>query len=189
MKGNKSIYLVAGLGNPGAKYSNNRHNVGFRVIDLLIKDFSLTLRSKDNYSFSILNLENKKIFLLKPMMYMNLSGIPILHVMSYNKIPAENFIVVYDDIDLPLGKIRIRKDGSAGGHNGIRSIIENLNKTNFIRLRIGIGKPVNQRLEDYVLSDFTKDEEPVIQETLKTAKQVVIDIIEKGPEFAMNKYN
>ncbi|HOJ50756.1 MAG TPA: aminoacyl-tRNA hydrolase [Spirochaetota bacterium] len=189
MKNNKEIYVVAGLGNPGIKYSNNRHNVGFRVVDLILKDMNLSLKDKNDYELAITNFNSKKLFLLKPMMYMNLSGIPILHIVSYHRISAENLIVVYDDVDIPLGKIRIRKDGGHGGHNGVRSIIENLNKSNFIRIRIGIGKPVNQRLENYVLSNFTPVEEPIIRESIETAKQAVYDIIEKGLEFSMNKYN
>lgn len=186
----ENYFLLVGLGNPGQKYANTRHNIGFSFIDRLIQKNALSVKDKNNYLLSMMEKGQKKIFLLKPMMYMNLSGIPTLHVASYYKIPPENIIVVYDDIALPLGKLRIRANGSAGGHNGVKSLIENLGKENFIRLRLGIGEPPqNKPLEDYVLEPFSSQEIPVIEKLLSISEEAFWYIIEKGVEAAMNQFN
>jgi len=188
MKENNSILLI-GLGNPGPKYSLNRHNVGFMFVDLLAKTLNQSFKEKSNHLICLAESEGKKIILVKPTLYMNLSGIPTLHVANYYKVNPENIILAYDDISLPVGKIRIRKQGSAGGHNGVKSVIENLGKDNFNRIRLGIGENKNIPLEQYVLSNFTKSEDKLVQEMLSTGLNVFHEILKYGVDSAMNKYN
>lgn len=171
--------IIIGLGNPGEKYSNTRHNVGFMVLDRL----SNSWKKGPNYLYSDINISGEKAKLIKPMTYMNLSG----EVFKY--IPHDDIIVVYDDLDLPLGKIRIRKNGSAGGHNGIKSIISFIGQ-DFSRIRIGIGpKPENIDAADYVLSNFTKEEFEVLDKVINLCIEAIEYIVENGIDKAMNKYN
>jgi PTH1 family peptidyl-tRNA hydrolase len=186
---NNNIYLAIGLGNPGPRYQPTRHNIGFRLIDKIVRENSLSFKDKGNYHFAVLGQEDRKIIFLKPMMYMNLSGIPVLHVASYYKVPAENIIVAYDDVALPLGKIRIRKKGSAGGHNGVKSIIENLGKDHFLRIRLGIGESPGIPLDSYVLSRFSSKEEEGVLDMLGRATDAFWNILDNGPDTAMNEYN
>lgn len=188
MKENNTILLV-GLGNPGPKYSHTRHNIGFTFADALVRAYNLSFKEKNNHCICLAEIEEKKIILIKPTLYMNLSGIPTLHVANYYKVNPEHIIVAYDDISLPIGKIRIRKQGSAGGHNGVKSVIENLGKDNFIRIRLGIGENKTVPLEQYVLSNFSKSEEKAVQEMLMTAMTAFTEIIKYGPDSAMNKFN
>ncbi|HCL56387.1 MAG TPA: aminoacyl-tRNA hydrolase [Spirochaetia bacterium] len=181
--------LFVGLGNPGQQYKATRHNIGFRLIEKITSGLNIKMREKNNYALISHPFENKTIYFLKPMMYMNLSGISTLHVASYYKIPSENIITAYDDIALPLGKLRIRTQGSAGGHNGIKSLIENLGKDNFIRIRLGIGENKNIPLEKYVLTPFPKESEEDIEAMLVKAEEAFWDIIRKGPETTMNLFN
>lgn len=185
----KDSYLIVGLGNPGNQYSETRHNVGFFFIDSLAEELGLSFKEKSQYSLAQTKYDDFKIFLLKPMMYMNLSGIPTLHVASYYKIPVENIIVVYDDIALNPGLIRVRKKGSAGGHNGIKSIIENLGKDNFIRLRIGIGQEKGIPLDRFVLGRFSKKEKELLVTAIDTAKEACKTVIEESADLAMNRFN
>jgi len=171
--------IVIGLGNPGEKYSNTRHNVGFMVLDRL----SNSWKNGPNYLYSDINISGEKIKLIKPMTYMNLSG----EVFKY--LPHDDIIVVYDDLDLPLGKIRIRKNGSAGGHNGIKSIISFIGQ-DFPRIRVGIGpKPENIDAADYVLSNFTKEEFEVLDKIINLCTEAIEYIVENGIDKAMNRYN
>jgi PTH1 family peptidyl-tRNA hydrolase len=174
--------IILGLGNPGDKYANTRHNVGFMVLERIAKS-SKNWKSGPNYLYHDLNISGEKVKLVKPMTFMNLSG----EVFKY--LPHDDIIVVYDDLALPLGKIRIRKDGSAGGHNGIKSIIAHIGQT-FPRIRIGIGpKPQNVDAADYVLSDFTAEEFEKLQKVIDITVEAIELIVSQGIDKAMNKYN
>lgn len=171
--------IIIGLGNPGEKYANTRHNVGFMVLDRLSKSW----KSGPNYLYSDINISAQKVRLVKPLTYMNLSG----EVFKY--LPHDDIIVVYDDLNLPLGRIRIRKDGSAGGHNGIKSIISYIGQ-NFPRIRIGIGpKPKEVDAADYVLSDFSSEEFEKLRKVIDLTLQAIETIVSEGIDKAMNKYN
>lgn len=183
--------LIVGLGNPTGKYDKTRHNVGFEVIDYLVNRYGIaldTVKHKGMYGKGI--IEGKSVILLKPMTFMNLSGESVSGVANYYKIPAEDIIVIYDDINLDVGRIRIRKKGSAGGHNGIKNIIAHLGTQEFPRVRIGVGmKPGNMDLADYVLSRFSKDEEPLLQSGYERAGEVVALMVQDAIDKAMNDYN
>ncbi|ODN30203.1 aminoacyl-tRNA hydrolase [Fervidobacterium thailandense] len=171
--------IVVGLGNPGEKYKNTRHNVGFMFLDRL----SSSWRSGPNYQYAYKKLAGTDLMLVKPMTYMNLCG----EVFKF--LPHDDIIVVYDDLDLPLGRLRIRKDGSAGGHNGIKSIISVIGQ-NFPRIRVGIGpKPKDVDAADYVLSDFTPEEFKVLDRVLQVAVDALECILTQGIDKAMSLYN
>ncbi len=188
MKNSDNVLLV-GLGNPGLKYASTRHNIGFRFADFMARDLGVKFKEKNNYSASQKVVDGRKIYIIKPMLYMNLSGIPALHVASYYKIKSENIIIAYDDVDLPFGKNRIRVQGDAGGHNGIKSIIEQLGKSEFIRIRMGVDKHPIIPLERYVLANFSKEEEDELPNIMENAKSAFWEIFYQGSESAMNKYN
>ena len=155
------MYIIVGLGNPGDKYEKTRHNVGFNVIDLLAKEYSIDVsKLKHKALIGEGRVGTEKVILVKPMTYMNLSGESVVDICNYYNVDLENVIVIYDDIDLDVGKIRIRKKGSGGTHNGMRSIIKCLGSNEFPRVRVGISKPKNgQDLADFVLSRFAKEDE------------------------------
>lgn len=185
------LFLVIGLGNPGTKYEHTRHNVGFLTIDLLSMKYGIKvakLKHKALLGEGI--IEGQRVVLAKPQTFMNLSGESIREIVEWYKVPMSNVIVVYDDIDLALGKIRVRPGGSSGTHNGMKSIIYQLQEDTFPRVRIGIGKPPeNWDLADYVLSRFGEEERPTIIESIKKAAEAVSAIISLGTETAMNKFN
>ena len=185
------MYLIAGLGNPGLQYVNTRHNVGFDAA-LCLHDrekFSLE-RVKFNAMVSKGKIGEEDVVLVRPLTYMNLSGNAIRQVMDFYKIDPSCVIVIYDDIDLPLGKLRIRGFGSAGSHNGMKSVVQQLGTQDFPRIRIGVGaKPEGWDLADWVLSHFSKEDRTVIDETVKSAVDSACAIITKGLDKAMNLYN
>ncbi|MCX8014377.1 MAG: aminoacyl-tRNA hydrolase [candidate division WOR-3 bacterium] len=177
--------IVFGLGNPLPRYRYTRHNVGFMVVDELSKKLSIRFRHYANYSIAQTN--DKSMILIKPMLYMNNSGIVVA---DYLKDKQMNFIIVCDDIALPLGKIRIREKGSDGGHQGLASIIYHLQTNNFPRMRIGVGKPpAEMSMSDYVLSKFSENEKIILDKTIELACSALIDIEHKGIKSAMSKYN
>ncbi len=184
------MYVIAGLGNPGKKYEKTRHNIGFITIDQLAEKHNINV---DKLKFKALvgegRISDQKIVLIKPQTFMNLSGESIQEVMNFYKLPPENLIVIYDDIDIELGTLRIRKSGSAGTHNGMRSIVQHLNSQGFPRIRIGMGGPQKGNLVDFVIGGFTKDEEKVLYDTVSTAIKAIECIVESGTDLAMNKYN
>jgi PTH1 family peptidyl-tRNA hydrolase len=185
-------FLVVGLGNPGSKYWNTRHNVGFAALDALAEKLHVTV---DRVKFQGLvgqgSLEGRKIILLKPTTYMNLSGQAVQAAARFYKIPPERILVLFDDISLDPGRLRVRKNGSAGGHNGIKSIISCLGSQEFPRIKIGVGaKPhPDYDLADWVLSTFPLDQREAMEETYKKAAQAAVTLIKEGPEAAANRFN
>ncbi len=191
-KQNKEMYVIVGLGNPKTEYKNTRHNIGFDVLDVLADKNGIGLDLKKHKAVCGKGMiEGKKVILAQPQTFMNLSGLSVVELVNYYKIdPAKELIVVYDDVDLPPGQIRIRKQGSAGGHNGMKSVIGGLNTEEFIRVRMGVGeKPKMYDLADYVLGHFTKEEREVVDQAIIRATEAIRVIITEGPDKAMNLYN
>ena len=184
------MYIIAGLGNPGRKYENTRHNMGFITIDKIAEELGIKV---DKIKFKALvgeaNFSGQKVVLVKPQTYMNLSGQSVREVMNFYKPPMENLTVIYDDIDIPTGSVRIRKSGSAGTHNGMRDIIYNLADSGFSRIRIGIGSERRGDLADYVTGGFTKEEVPLLEDAVTRAAAAALSIVADGIDRAMNKYN
>ncbi len=183
------MWLVAGLGNPGGEYTDTRHNIGFAVIDILAARYAISLKQKtSHYIFGRGFIGDQKSILIKPLTFMNRSGIAVRDALfKFDEI--ENFLVVHDDLDLDPGTIRIRKTGSAGGHNGIQSIIDFLNSKDFIRIKIGIGRSERIYPEKYVLRPFNKKEKPLIDEAIETAADAVQEILARGVSSAQNKFH
>ena len=183
------MYLVVGLGNPGDEYKHTRHNVGFDVIDLMACKYNVSVnRIKFKGVCGEVNMSGEKVILLKPSTYMNLSGESIREAASFYKIPNENIIIVYDDISLDAGKLRIRSKGSAGGHNGIKSIISNISSDIFPRIKIGVGQP-EKSLIPHVLGRFSKEDRVLVEKTFEASIKAVETIIAKGCTEAMNQFN
>ena len=184
------MYIIAGLGNPGKKYENTRHNMGFIAIDLLAEEFGIKV---DKIKFKALvgegRIAGQKVVLVKPQTYMNLSGQSVMEIMNFYKEDIENLIVIYDDIDIPTGTIRLRKKGSAGTHNGMRNIVYLLKDDGFPRIRVGIGTEKKVDLINYVTGGVSKDEEELLEDALTRASKAAACIVEKGIEKAMNEYN
>jgi PTH1 family peptidyl-tRNA hydrolase len=183
------MYLVAGLGNPGREYEGTRHNIGFMVLDYMSQKFGFNI-SKIKFKGLIGEyvLKGEKILFLKPSTFMNLSGESIREAADFYNIPKENIIIIYDDMALEVGRLRIRPSGSDGGHNGMKSIIYQLNSKDFPRVRVGIGKS-NYDTVSHVLGKFSKDEKELIVNTIEMSSDAVQEIIENGVQSAMNKYN
>ena len=185
-------WLVVGLGNPGREYEKTRHNCGFRAVDLLAEQLGTKIdKLKFQGLYAQVNYEGKKLFLLKPQTYMNLSGRSVLQLSAYFNIPPQRIIVMFDDISLEPGRLRIRADGSAGGHNGIKSIIQELGSQEFPRIKIGVGaKPnPNYDLADWVLSVFSANEEKALAVSLDNAAKAALAVIDRGVPEAANRYN
>lgn len=185
-------WLIVGLGNPGKEYVHTRHNCGFRAIDLLAEKLNCKIdKGKFQGMYGQATYDGKKLFLLKPQTYMNLSGRSILQLSAYYHIPPTRIIVLFDDISLAPGRLRIRADGSAGGHNGIKSIIQELGSQEFPRVKIGVGAKPNpeQDLADWVLSGFSAAEQKALDAALPHAGEAALCIIKQGIPEAANRYN
>ena len=185
-------WLIVGLGNPGKEYENTRHNCGFRAIDYLADKLGCRIdRGKFQGIYGQTTYEGKKLLLLKPLTYMNLSGNSVLQISAYFQVPPQRIIVMFDDISLEPGRLRIRSDGSAGGHNGIKSIIAQLGSQDFPRVKIGVGaKPhPDYDLADWVLSTFSAQEEKALVPALKDAGDAALCIIDHSVSEAANRYN
>ncbi len=186
------MYLIVGLGNPGRDYEGTRHNVGFSTIVALSDDSGIAVGTK-KFKALLGNgfFKGNKVILAMPQTYMNLSGESVREIVEYFQIdPAEELIVIYDDISLDVGQLRIRKKGSAGGHNGMKHIIKMLGTNEFTRIRIGVGgKPEKMDLADYVLGHFGKEEQGEIRDAVKGAAAAVAMILDRGVDAAMNQYN
>ena len=191
----RRVKVICGLGNPGERYRLTRHNVGFRVVDLLADRWGLTGqgRVRDGAAQLEVRLEQpaEKVLLVKPQRFMNLSGGPLRAAIRQSNVdPAEDLLVVTDDVDLPLGRLRLRREGSAGGHNGLRSIIASLGGTDFPRLRVGIGRQGTSRATvDHVLSTFRPDEQELSTEAIASAADAVEAWLAEGIDAAMNAFN
>ena len=186
------MYLIVGLGNPGRQYEATRHNMGFDVIDKLVEEYQVPQTGvKFNAMYGKGRIGGQPVILMKPLSYMNLSGGPIREMANYFKIdPETEMIVVYDDIDLDPGQLRIRKKGSAGGHNGIKHIIQQLGTQNFVRIKVGVGaKPKDWDLADHVLGRFDKDDRALVEEAQERACKAVELILTDSVDAAMNEYN
>lgn len=186
------MYLIVGLGNPGKQYENTRHNVGFDAVDLLVDEYRVPSSGKQHkamYGKGV--IAGQKVILAKPLTYMNLSGESVRALVDYYKInPEEELIVIYDDISLDVGKLRIRAKGSAGGHNGIKNIIAHVGGPVFPRIKVGVGeKPPKYDLADYVLGHFSKAEQELMEEGYEDAVKAVEMIVSGDISGAMNEYN
>lgn len=185
------MFIIAGLGNPTKTYEGTRHNIGFEVIDRLAQQYSIDVGMKKNKALCGTGyIEGQKVILAKPQTYMNLSGEAVRELAAYYKVESENVIIVYDDISLDPGNLRIRAKGSAGGHNGIKNIIAQLGTQEFPRVKVGVGeKPKGWDLADYVLSRFDAADRKIMDDAVKDAADAVAAIIHEGIDTAMNRYN
>jgi PTH1 family peptidyl-tRNA hydrolase len=186
------VHLIAGLGNPGLKYRNTRHNVGFKVVDLWAKSLGVRLdRRRFQGRFARAKFQNSDVILLRPMTFMNRSGDSIRAYFDFFGLQPEDVLVVHDDVDLPLGRVRVVRGGSAGGHRGVLSAIQHLGTHEFPRIKIGVGRPRHngESVEDYVLKSFYRDEKEVVKEVIQVAIQACELVVEGGVEAAMNHIN
>jgi len=183
-------YLIIGLGNPGRQYAHNRHNIGFQSIAYLARLYGIALNKR---RFKALYGEGaiigKRVVLVEPQTFMNESGEAVGPLAHWYKVPLDHLIVIHDDIDLALGQVRVRPGGSSGGHNGIKSIIAAVGSQEFPRVRIGIGRPAAGEPADYVLNDYTADQEPVVAAAYVRVDEVIRVYLEQGIQAAMNLYN
>lgn len=185
------VKLIIGLGNPGKPYEHTRHNIGFDVIDELANRWNAPLnQTKFNGMYATVHRPEGKVILLKPLTYMNLSGECVRPLMDYFDIEIEDIIVIYDDLDLETGKLRLRGKGSAGGHNGIKSLIQHLGTQEFNRIRVGISRPpAGIKVADYVLAKFSKEDQPIVKEAVEKSCDAVEAALTKPFLEVMNKFN
>ena len=183
------MFIIVGLGNIGEQYANTRHNIGFDSVDYIANKYNIDInRKKFKGVYGEGFIEGEKVILIKPSTFMNLSGECVREILDFYKLTNEDIIVLYDDISLDVGKIRIREKGSAGGHNGIKNIISHLGTDKFSRIKIGVGQPKGD-LINHVLGNFSKEEREVLEESLDVTKLAVDEIIKSNISSAMNKYN
>jgi len=184
------LYLIVGLGNPGNKYARNRHNVGFQCIDHLAEAYQITLRKKRLRALvGQGQVGSRRVLVAKPLTFVNDSGRAVASIAKGHSIPAERILVIHDDLDLPLGRIRLRPSGSSGGHKGVNSIIADLGTCRFARLRVGIGRPPRGDAADYVLRNFGHDQQPIIEGIYQLVEAAVLCFLEEGIQKAMNTFN
>ena len=185
------MYLIVGLGNPEEEYSHTRHNMGFDTVNKLAKQYDIEINKKKFKGiYGAGNIEGEKVIILKPQTYMNLSGESIKEAIDFYKIESENIIIIYDDIDIKPGIIKVRKTGGPGTHNGMKSVIQNIQMKEFPRVRVGIGMPEHKNdLINYVIGKIPKEEIEILDKSTTKAKEAVIEIIKNGINRAMNKFN
>jgi len=185
------MWLIAGLGNPGSQYTQTWHNCGFMTLDVLAQRNRIPVaKSKFKGEFGQGTILGEKVVLLRPHTFMNLSGQSVQGLMHFYKLPLENLLIAHDDLDLPVGTIRIRPDGGSAGQKGMTSILERLGTDAFARIRLGIGRPPGQmQAPDYVLQDFSNSDQVIVSETLNRAVDAALEFINNGLDAAMNKYN
>lgn len=191
-RNNTENWLIVGLGNPGKQYERTRHNAGFRAIDILAEKLGCKIdKGKFQGLYGQVIYDGKKLFLLKPQTFMNLSGRSVLQLSAYYSIPPQRIIVLFDDISLEPGRLRVRADGSAGGHNGIKSIIQELGSQEFPRVKIGVGAKPHPEMElaDWVLSSFSAAEEKALSSSLPAAAEAALCVMEHGVPETANRYN
>lgn len=185
------MYIIVGLGNPGKQYEHTRHNVGFEVIDILADQIGICIEEKKHKALCGRGiLEGQKVVLVKPQTFMNLSGESVRAIFDFYKVESKDIIIVYDDVSLEPGQLRIRGKGSAGGHNGIKNIIAHLGTQEFPRVKVGVGeKPKGMDLADYVLSRFSKEEQDTMEEAFHEAANAVTMMVKQDIDSAMNHFN
>ena len=185
------MYLIVGLGNPGTEYAATRHNIGFDMVTYLSDKYRIPMRGKEGKAIVGKGLiEGQKVMLAQPQTYMNLSGESVRALMDYYKLSEEDVIILYDDISMPVGQVRICPKGSAGGHNGIKSIIQHLGTQEFLRIKIGVGdKPVNGDLVKHVLGRFSKEEDAMIRDVFELAERGLLALMLENVAVAMNTVN
>ncbi len=184
-----NMYVIAGLGNPGKEYASSRHNAGYMAVEYLAGKLNTKLNKlKFNSVYGDTSINGEKVMLVKPVTYMNKSGIAIAEIVKFYKISTSNLIVIYDDIDIPLGALRIRPSGSAGTHNGMKSIVDSIG-SEFPRIRIGIGRNEEMDLADFVLQKFSRNEKDIVTPIIERAAEAAVEIIENGIDSAMQKFN
>lgn len=184
-----AMKLLVGLGNPGREYAHNRHNVGFMCLDRFAKSQKLSFNLRQSHSrIAVGKVAGEGVVLAEPRTFMNLSGGAVASVMNRYRVAAGDLLVVYDDMDLPLGTIRLREQGSAGGHKGVASIIAALGRNEFPRLRVGIGRPGGEAV-NYVLGDFSPEERKIFEEVLERVSEAIVCYLSEGFSAAMNKFN
>lgn len=189
-RANHPAKIIVGLGNPGPRYAPSRHNAGFHVLDRLAEKHQLLFsRKRFNARLAEGEIESRRVLLVKPQTFMNLSGEAVARVMNAYGTPFSDIIVVYDDLDLPVGKLRLRARGSAGGHHGMESIITHIHSSEWARLRIGIGRPVSRQDVDHVLGRFSQEEEQTMEVAYARAVEAIEIWLSEGIEKAMNLYN
>ena len=179
--------LIIGLGNPGKEYENTRHNIGYMVIDSLAKD--CVWKEKWHSLYTELNIQNEKILLVKPLTYMNLSGDAIVPFFQFYKLKLEDILIIQDDLDLEIGKYRLKTNSSSGGHNGIKSIINNLGTSNFARLKVGISNNKQIDTKNYVLGKFSSSELDILKNLYPTFQEIISSFVANGIDKTMNKFN
>ncbi len=182
------MWLFAGLGNPGPEYARTRHNFGFRAIDVIAPS-GTRFQKGFRGLWAKAHIAGQDLVLLKPLTYMNLSGESVSLALKELAIPPEALVVFCDDLDLPLGRVRIRKGGSSGGHRGLQSIIDCTGQNGFYRFRLGIGRPQGPSVRDYVLGEFSPEEEVIVGRVLEVVKEAVLVFLKQGPQIAMNRFN
>lgn len=184
------MYIIIGLGNPGTKYENTRHNMGFKAIDSIARELGVDVtKNKFKALIGETNIQGQKVLLVKPQTFMNLSGEAAREVVNFYKVPNENVIVIYDDIDLQLGALRIRKSGGPGTHNGMKSMVNCLGFKDFPRIRIGVGGNKGDNLIDHVIGSVSSSEKKELAESADAAAKAAIDIVKIGIDNAMNIHN
>lgn len=184
------IKAIIGLGNPGKKYEKTRHNIGFMIVDTVAFFLKCPKKEEECCFSKIINCFEHDVLLVKPQTYMNNSGIAVKNLIDEYNLNPNEILVIYDDLDLPLGTMRIRKSGSSGGHRGVKSIIENIKTENFPRLKIGIGRPERkEQVADYVLSPFSKDEEIIAEKITNEAANCILNVLKYGIDKSLNSCN
>ena len=185
------MYLIVGLGNPENQYSKTRHNMGFDTINELAKNNNINItKTKFKALYETGIIQNEKVILLKPQTYMNLSGEAIKEARDFYNVKPEEIIVIYDDIDIEKGKIKLRKKGGPGSHNGMKSVVQELSTTDFIRIRVGIGQPeFKSDMINYVIGKVPEEEQKILQQGTKKAAEAIEEILKNGIDIAMNKFN
>lgn len=185
------MYLIVGLGNPESEYAHTRHNMGFDTINELAKNNNINItKTKFKALYETGIIQNEKVILLKPQTYMNLSGEAIKEARDFYNVKPEEIIVIYDDIDIEKGKIKLRKKGGPGSHNGMKSVVQELNTTDFIRIRVGIGQPeFKGDMINYVIGKVPEEEQKILQQGTKKAAEAIEEILKNGIDIAMNKFN
>lgn len=185
------MYLIVGLGNPGKEYENTRHNMGFKVLNKLSKKYNIPItKSKFNGKYGTGIIENEKVILLEPQTYMNLSGEAIRPMLDFYKVDYSNLLVIYDDIDVEPGKVKIRTKGGPGTHNGMKSVVKEIGTEEFPRIRVGIGRPIRKDDEiNYVIGAIPEEDLKRLDEGIEKAQKAVEEILRNGVDSAMNKYN